>query len=135
MQTVWECEECKNEDGSAYISNVKACEKCGKDCIEKLDTGQRVYRQGIPDYTLKEFNNLERENSELINKWVYQTDNFFGLLMELTDNFSKRKHLQTKFKVAIERGLRKAKLDKDKNTQWGYDNQRRVFVGIAKEKT
>lgn len=117
--------ECENA-----ISPTKICPKCNKPCQEELDSGEIITRAEIPEYILKDLKSIEAENTKLMNEWMLNTEKAFMIQKGLTVNLDRRISLQTKMKNHISFGLKKLKLNKDKDTKWGYDPSQRNFVGI-----
>ncbi len=120
---------------NGLVNKTSTCEKCGKPCQEELTTGEIVIRQAIPEYTLRDLNNIEAENAKLINEFIVNSE---GLLMTqrgLSNNLDRRIQLQKTIQNKIQNGLRKARLDRDKEVKWGYDPFKKTFVGLRKPKS
>jgi hypothetical protein len=130
MKTQWVCRE--TEDCKGHVSEKETCDKCGKKCQEELQTGEVILRMQIPEYTLRDINAIEAENTKLINEMIFNTDRFFTTLSGLMKNIERRNQLQTKMKHTVEHCCKKLRLHKDRYVRWGYDAYKKTLIGFKK---
>ncbi len=137
METIakWVC-ECGQEtpQPAGAVPVVRACIKCGTELrkIREVDGTHTVFEPALP-YFFEEFDKQMREGQQREINLSGAQGQYFQLMYDvIPDLIQKVKNARNKQKNILEKGVKRAKLDR--NMSWGYNPLMKCFIGREKPK-